>query len=67
MELIREELIQTQQEYIKFLGDNINSNATFLNVNGLFTSVEDVEKGIEFRKKINFLTQKLNPPTYDKN
>ena len=54
-----EKLIKALDEYIEFLGDHINSNASYLHVHGISTSEEDVEKGAKMRSKIKKLRKQL--------
>ena len=48
----RDNLIEILDEYIEFLGDEIDSNAAFLNIHMIRASDDTIKKGIEFRNKI---------------
>jgi len=52
-------LILLYREYIKFLEDEINKNAGYLNIHRVFPSKEDIEKGKELREKIKEAEEKL--------
>ena len=52
-------LIVLYREYIKFLEDEINRNAGFLNNHGMYPTREDIDKGKELREKIKEAENKL--------
>jgi len=52
-------LILLYREYIKFLEDEINRNAGFLNIHGIYPDKEDYEKGKELREQIKQAEEKL--------
>jgi len=52
-------LIVLYREYIKFLEDEINRNAGFLNNHGIYPRKEDYEKGKKLREKIKQAEKKL--------
>ncbi len=47
-----QELIKAQEEYIKFLGDNISKNAVYLEMHHMGCSAEDYKKGVDLRSKV---------------
>lgn len=51
-----EELVKAQAEYIALLEKSCGDMAGFLYVHGFQTTLEDINKGIELRKKIQHLT-----------
>lgn len=56
-----DELQQAYEEYIKFLGDQISSNAGFMYAHNIQCSKEDYEKWVELREKIQKLKYKNAP------
>ena len=54
------ELIKVQDEYISFLGNHISEHASFLFIHSIFTEDEDVEKGKEYRGRIEALKTIIN-------
>jgi len=52
-------LILLYRKYIKFLEDEINKNAGFLNNHGIYPTREDIDKGEELREKIKEAEEKL--------
>ena len=55
----RDNLIEVLDEYIKFLGNEVDSNAVFLSVHGIKASDDIIKKGVEFRAKIYKLRKKI--------
>ena len=55
MTTIEKQLIAKQEEYIKFLGDQIDRFAAYLFIHGQKCSTEDFEKGKELRTEITRL------------
>lgn len=53
------DLIQAQEDYIKFLGEQISNKATFLEVHHQGATTLEVEKGIEHRNKIKSFIESL--------
>jgi len=51
-----EELVKVQAEYIALLEKSCGDMAGFLHVHGFQTTLEDINKGVELRKKIQHLT-----------
>lgn len=56
------ELVGTQDEYIKLLGDGLASSASYLDVHGWKYRQVDIDKGAELRATIERLKAKLQPP-----
>jgi len=52
-------LILLYREYIKFLEDNIDSNAVFLNIHHIPPDKKYIEEKKELRKKIEEAEEKL--------
>ena len=59
LEIKQKELIEAQKEYINFLSDSINNNIGFLNSHDIQTSQSVVIRGIEIRKKIKELEERI--------
>ena len=53
-------LIKKQDEYIKFLGKELEDNAVFLHMHGMECPREVYEQGVEYRKEIEELRAKLD-------
>ena len=54
-----EELVKAQKELIEFYSKNISDNAVFLAVHHCGAKKEDVEKGVQLRKRITELNINL--------
>ena len=52
-------LILLYREYIKFLEDEVNKNAGFLNIHGIYPTREDIDKGKDLRWKIKEAEERL--------
>jgi len=52
-------LILLYKEYIRFLEDNIDRNAVFLNIHHIPPDKKDIERGKELRKKIEEAEERL--------
>lgn len=52
-------LIETQKEYIKLLGEEINSMAGICFAHGMRSSDERIKRGEELRKKITKIEKEL--------
>lgn len=54
------DLIKAYKDYIKFLGEEIDSNAVYLYIHGIHPIDDKIKKGIELRDRIRKLEEKYN-------
>jgi len=53
------DLIEVQENYIRFLGDCISKTAVYLEIHHMGASDEDVKKGIQLRTEIERCKKEL--------
>lgn len=56
---ILKQLVEKQQEYIKFLGDEIKRTASYLICHGMGCSTGIIDQGIELREQMEQLKSRL--------
>lgn len=54
------DLIEAQDEYIKFLGEHVDFSAVILSLHGMHTNQADIDKGQELRYKIKKCKKIIN-------
>lgn len=54
------ELVKTLEEYVEFIGSELNKFVVFAHTHGVSSSKENIKKGQQYRDKIRFLKDDIN-------